>query len=199
MVQGDIHVKFLGDAQRGEDIVRPVGVGLQRNFLVNHRQHSLQLHIHRGLFGVFRVGGIGFFGLVVFHCPGQQVPQQRRRAHAGNRHFFLAAVNPLGVFAKGAFHSHRIFEDHVVYPLAVHLDCHKGSAHHVAAAGAGHRSGDAGGRRLGQGFVHRLDGVNGPDMRRHGVGAFIAVCAFKADGGFLQADVAMAVHQAGGH
>ena len=42
-------VRHCQAAGKGKDVIRPVGMCLQRNFPLHNRDHSLQLHIKAGV------------------------------------------------------------------------------------------------------------------------------------------------------
>ena len=114
VVQGGLHPEFLGNPHGGEDVVGPVGVALQGDLAVDHRQHGLQLHVE---------GGILPGQLIVPVALGleQQLPQQRRHGHAGHGAFLQAlAIAALGILAEGALHGGRLLQQHIVHPLACH-------------------------------------------------------------------------------
>ena len=48
-------------------------------------------------------------------------------------------------------------------------------------------------------LVHGVEAVDAPHLGSDGIGHFVVVIAFKADGLFVQADVAVAFHKAGSH
>ena len=51
MIKRDVYVKFLRDADRRQDVVRAVGVRLERNLLAENRQQRFQLHVERARLG----------------------------------------------------------------------------------------------------------------------------------------------------
>ena len=200
VVQGDVQVKLFGNAQRCKDIVRPVCMGFQRDLLAHDRQHSVQLAVISGLFVVLRVLLVGVHFLPVVFRLDQQFAQQSGSAHTGHGHLLLAgAVAAFGVFAKSDLHGHRVFDDHIVHPLAAQLDGQEGAAHHIGAARAGDRCGHAVAIRVKQGFIHGVQAIDAPHLGCHGISHFVIVIAFKANGLFIQTDVAVCFHKAGGH
>ena len=192
VVQGGLHPEFLGNPHGGEDVVGPVSVAFQGNFTVDDRQHGLQLHVE---------GGILPGQLIVPVALGleQQLPQQRRHGHAGHGAFLQAlAIAALGILAEGALHGGGLLQQHIVHPLACQLQHREGAAHHVGAAGAGAGGGDTAPQGVGEGTVLRIDGVDGPQLRRQGFHDLIVVHALPAQTLIVQTDVTVGLHAAGG-
>ena len=192
VVQGGLHPEFLGDPHGGEDVVGPVGVALQGNLAVDHRQHGLQLHVE---------GGILSGQLVVPVALGleQQLTQQRRHGHAGHGAFLHAlTVAALGILAEGALHGGGLLQQHIVHPLAGQLQHREGAAHHVGTAGAGAGGGDAAAESVGECPVLGVDGVDGPQLGGQRLHHLVVVHALPAQALVVQADVAVGLHTAGG-
>ena len=195
VIQRDVNVKFAGNAQGGENVIRPMGMSFQRNFFVDHRQQSFQLHIEGP--GFFRI----FFG--GFHLGGitlrleKLLPQQRCDCHTGHRLLFaVLTIAALGIFAKGDLHGCGILDDHIVYAVAVQLQRHERAAQNVGGAGAGHGGGHAALQRVGEGLAPGIDAVDGPQFRRDRAGIFVRVVALPANAFFVDADVAVRVDKA---
>ena len=198
VVQGNLQIELLGDAQGGKNVVGAVGVGLQGDFPAHYRPHGVQLHVKIRFFLRLALF-IGFPFLLIFPGFEEQPPEQGGGAHPGGRDLLLAAVNPLGIFAEGYFHRRRVLDHHFIHPLAAELDGAEGAAHHIGAAGAGDGAGNAGFQRLGKALVHGVDGVNAPHLGGNGVGGLVDIVAHPAHNLFLQADVAVGLHKARRH
>ncbi len=200
VIQSDTHPEFLCYAQGGEDIICPVGVAFQRNFPPHYRQHGMELHVKVRLLVFFGILLPGIQGFLIVLRLLQGFPQQGGGAHTGDGRFFvIPAVAALGVFPKGYFHGHRVLHHHVVHPPAAKLYSQESAPHHIGAAGAG----DGGGHPVAVGIekslVHGIQAVDTPHVGGDRVGAFVVIRPFKADGLFVQADMAVALHKARGH
>lgn len=145
VLQRDAHAELMGDAQRGEDIVGLVGVGLQRDGAVQHRQQGLPFLVVGRQLGGVAVRRLFAGGVVL--CRRQRAAQDGGGGHAGR--VALVFIHPLGVLAEGTLHRRRVFDDHVVHPVAHGFHGQEGAAQYVGAARPGADAGDAGiaGRR----------------------------------------------------
>ena len=192
MIQGQTYTKFLGNADRGENIIGTVGVALQGDLALDDRLHCLHLHIEGGIF----TGGL-ILGVAL--CLEQGLPENSRHTHTGHRCFLAAlTVAALGIFAKSALHRDGVFQDHIVNALAVKLYCHKGTAHHIGTAGTGTGGGHAALQGVGECLVLGIDGVNGPHLRGNGVNDLVVVHTLPAHSLIVQADVTVGINTSGG-
>ena len=192
VVQRGLDAELLGDTDGGEDVVGPVSVAFQGNFTVDDRQHGLQLHVEGGILP-------GQLIIPVTASLEQQLPQQCCHRHPGHGTLLQAlSVAALGVFAEGAFHGGGLLQQHIVYPFTGQLQHREGAAHHVGAAGAGAGGGDTTPQGVGEGTVLRIDGVDGPQLRRQGFHDLIVVHALPAQTLIVQTDVTVGLHAAGG-
>ena len=195
MVQRDVHVKFLRDADRRQDVVRAVGMRLERNLLAENRQQRFQLHVERARLGRVLLGLLDLLRVAL--RLEERLAQRRRDGHARNRHLVaVLAVNALGVLAERNLHRRRVFENHVVHAVAVQLHRHKRAAQHVRRAGAGHRRRHAAANRVAECFVPRVDAVDGANFRRNRAGILVRVVALPAARLLVHADVAVRIDKA---
>ncbi len=74
----------------------------------------------------------------------------------------------------------------------------KRAADDIPATGSGRDAGDAGLEGFAERNVLRFDRIDRAQFGKHGVGHFIAVRSFEADGFFEDADMAMRIDDAGG-
>ncbi len=110
-----------------------------------------------------------------------------------------AAIAALGIFPKGNFHGHRIFDHHIVYPLAPQFNRQEGAAHHIGAARTCYRRGYAVAVSIEKGLVHGVQAVDALHMGGNRIGHLVIVVPLKAYGLLVQAHMAVAVHKARGH
>ena len=193
MIHGHLQAEFFGDPDGGENVVAAVGVALQRDLALHHRDHGFHLHIKAGVLA-------GFLVLQVTLGLEQGLPQHGGGTHTGHGGALgTLAVAPLGIFAESALHSQRELDDHIVDPLAHQLDGDEGAADDIGAAGAGAGGGHAAADGVGEGFVQGIDGVDGPHLGSHGVDDLVVILAFPAGCFVVQTNVAMGVHAARGH
>ena len=196
VVERDLDAELIGNAERREDVIGAVGMGLERDLAVDHGQHRLHLEVEGTRFALLFGGGDVL--LVLSHLVGR-LAQKPGDGHAGDRR--LASVLPvaaLGIFAEGDLHGDRALEDHGVDVVADELDRGEGAADDVRGAGAGNGRGDA--RRKGDGnrLVIGPEAVNGAHVGRDGVGALVDVGALPAGGFAMEAEVAVGLDEAGG-
>ncbi len=173
-----VQMEFLRDADCRVNIIRAVGVKMNLHFTLQGRDQSFRLHVVIRWISVF----IRFGCLKVFHIAFRlrELPaDQGRRAHARIRRFAFLMVNGFGVFAQRHLDGKRLFDNHIVNPCAIRLDGRHLAADRVGAAGAGHHGCNAGGSGLRKAPVHRVDGINGAELRRYGVGFLVPVVPFK--------------------
>ena len=88
-------------------------------------------------------------------------------------------VNRFRVLAQCHLHGNRRFDNHIVDAEACRFNRCQLAADGVGAAGARHHCGHAGIERLAEAAVHRVDGVDCPQLRRDRVGLFVAVVPLK--------------------
>ena len=149
MVERNVQIELTGNAQGGQNVVRAVRVGLERNLLANDGQQSLQLHIKRaGLGGVFfrRID----FSSIALRLE-ELFAQERRDRHAGDG-FLMAVLTiaALGVLAESNLHGDGILDNHIVDAVAIEFEGNERAAEDIRRAGAGGRGGH-----------HRLQGRGG--------------------------------------
>ena len=192
VLQRQLHAKLLGDADGGADIIRPVGMGLQRNLAPQHGDQGLQLHIKGGALEDIVPGSL--LALHVLPGPEQHLPQLGGGGHAGGIALILVAA--LGVFTESTLHGHRCAHHHVVYTAAPGLDGHKCAAQHVGATRAGAHSGHASFQSHTNSLLHGIEAVDGTHLAGQHVVHFVVVMALKPHAVVVQAQVAVGLHQA---
>ena len=193
MLQRQAQVELPRDAQRREDVVGLMGVGLQGDLTRQHRQQGLELLVVGGHFGYIAVGRL-LAGAVVPRLH-QRAAQERRRGHAGG--IALVAVAALGVLAEGTFHGNRVAHDHFVHTVAHGFHGQKGAAKHIGAARASADAGHAGPARVRQRRVTRVDAVDRAQLRRPDVVHLVVVAALVPDAVAVQANVSMGIDKTG--
>ena len=193
MLQRQAQVELPRDAQRREDVVGLMGVGLQGDLTRQHRQQGLELLVVGGHFGYIAVGRL-LAGAVVPRLH-QRAAQERRRGHAGG--IALVAVAALGVLAEGTFHGNRVAHDHFVHAIAHGFHGQKGAAKHVGAARAGADAGHAGPARVRQRRVTRVDAVDRAQLRRPDVVHLVVVAALVPDPIAIKADMGVGIDKTG--
>ena len=193
VLKRDVHVELAGDAQRGEQVVGLVRVGLQGDFAPQHGHQRVQLHVEGG-----GLGGVVLGRVELVHVLArleEHLAQVRGGGHAAA--VALLAIAPLRILAEGALHGGLCLDDHLLHAHTHRLDGREGAAQHVRAARADAHRGHAGVPRLGQRTVARLDAVDGAQLRRGVVAVFVVVLALEADAVSVQADMAVRLDKAG--
>ena len=192
MLQRDLHVEFLRDPQRCENIVGLMGVRLQRQLAMQYRPQRFQLHIVSRQLAFIAARGQHL--PVVFSGLQKHFAQLGCRRHPGI--VILIFITALRVLAKRAFHRDFLFHDHLIDALADRLDRRERTAQHIRTARSGADGCDAGQRRFTERRIHRIDAVDRAQLRRQDIRHLIAVVALKTNPGAVQADVAMRLDKA---
>ena len=191
MVQRELQAKLARDAHGRQDIVRAVGVALERDLAVDHGQHGLELHVERRILARLLV-------VAVAERAQQQLAQQGGDRHA--RHGALAlvvAVAALGILAEGALHRGGRAQNHPVDALSGQLYDGERAADDVCAAGSGAGRRHAAAQGQPEGLVLRIDGVDGAQLRRQRLDDLIIIHALPAHALVVEADMAVRLHAAG--
>ena len=192
VVQRELQAKLARDAHGRQDIIRAVGVALERDLAVDHGQHGLELHVERRILARRLV-------VAVAERAQQQLAQQGGDRHA--RHGALAlvvAVAALGILAKGALHRGGRAQNHPVDALSCQLYDGERAADDVCAAGSGAGRRHAAAQGQPEGLVLRIDGVDGAQLRRQRLDDLIIIHALPAHALVVEADMAVGIDKAGG-
>ena len=105
MFQCYIDIKLPGNTQSGKKVICLVGVGLQRDFFAEHRQHGLEFYIE-GRTVCNMISGTSQFCLI-FPGPEKNLTQAGSSGHAAGVSFFL--VIALWILTKGTLHGSFFF------------------------------------------------------------------------------------------
>ena len=88
-------------------------------------------------------------------------------------------VNRFRVLAQCHLHGNRRFDNHIVDAEACRFNRCQLAADGIGAAGARHHCGHAGIERLAEAAVHRVNGINGAQLRGQGLRFLVAVVPLK--------------------
>ena len=166
MIQRDIQIKFLRNANRGQDIIRTMRMRLERNLLADDRKKGFQLHVKRTFLARVFLSFFDFLGITL--CLKQLFTQKRCNRHARNRLLLaVLTIAALRIFTESNLHRDRILDNHVVHAIAVELHRDKAAAQHVRRTGARNRGRHAAAQRIAKRFIARVDAVNRTHLRRH--------------------------------
>ena len=135
----------------------------------------------------------GFLARYVVPGGEQGFTQLGGGGHAGG--IALVLVAPLWVFAEGAFHGHRVPENHVIYTAAVGFHSKKGAAQYIGAARPYAYGGDAAPPGHFDGTVLGVEAVDAPELGRDDVSHFVVVDAVVAHAIAVQGEVAVGIHK----
>ena len=189
-------VELLADPDPGNDVIRPVGVDVDRELPPEDGEQRLQLGvIVRLLLLLILQGPLQL--LPVLLRLGQILPDHRGGGHAGCGGLPALVVGELGVLPQGQLHGRRSLKHHGVHPAAVGLDGGKLAADGIGAARAGENGGHSGLPGLLKAAVHGVDGVHRPQVGGAGIGGLIAVIPLHAHRVPEHPQMAVGVHKAG--
>ena len=181
-----LYRKFLGDAQRSENIIRPMCVKMCRTRAVQHRQQRLIFRIIlRQIRWIFRV--LLLFSVLLRLV--QRLPNERGRCHARHRRLIFVIVARFWVLSQRKLHRARLFDNHVINAASCRLNRRNLSGNRVAAARRPQTAGDSRFARLLKAAFHRVDAVNHAQLRRDRVGVLISVLPFETEGILKQAQM----------
>ena len=116
--QRQIEVQFLGQTDRGQNIVCLMGMDLHRDLFLDDRDHRFALVVEGRHLG--NIVPCCFFLCQILFGFEYHIAHNSCRGHTGAVAFVLVAS--LRILAEGAFHSDRIFDDHVIHADTGRLD-----------------------------------------------------------------------------
>ena len=170
MLQRDIHIEFSGNPQCGKEILCRMGVGLQRDFLFQHRNQCLHLHVQ--IRTLFRIVSCGLLFFQILFCLCQGLTQVKCRCHPACGKL---TVPVLRIFTEGTLHADGFFYNHIVDAIAPGFHRSKGAAQHVGASRSGADCGYTAQCCRTHAFIHGIDSIDGPQLRRHDIVLFVIV------------------------
>ena len=184
-----------GDPYRGQYVICPVRVSLERDLSVEHLQERLHFHVIIGLVVILFVLLIVFLHPFVLGRLHQALPEQCGCGHPCHGRLSLFVVYGFGILAQCDLHCDRLFYDHVLDSPPVCLKRRKLSADHICTARPCDNGGDAVFSCLNKGPVCVVDSVDRPQVRHDRIRSFIAVISFEPDRVLPHANVAVRVHK----
>ena len=193
--QHEVEVKFLCQADGGEDVVGAVAVDVGFEFPGDDRHQRLTFGVEVRRIGVLIL--LRFAAVLVIALGlSELLANQGSGGHAGHRGLGFVVVAALGIFSKRKFHRDRRLEHHAVDVVAKSFDGAELAADGVCAARPGDHGGDGGIHRLGKALVERVDGVDAAQVRGDRVGHLVEVVALKVQPFLGQPHVAVGVDKA---
>ena len=193
MLQRHLNAEFTGKTNGCANIVCTMRVNLQRHLALDDRNQRLHLDI---IFRSFqRIASCCFFLPDIILDIVQGLTEQCGSTHSGIRLLFW----PLDILTKGALHSNRVLEDHIIDAGPVCLDCNESSRQDAPAPRAGANRCHAALERFANIAVGRIERVKGTHLRTGVITGFVIIGASNIKAVIIQTSMTMGIHKTGKH
>ena len=199
VLDGEVQIKLLADADGGADIVGPVGMDTALHLPAHDGHQSIQLEVGLGSLGGIFLRLEQSIGIILGIIEG--LAQQSGCTHTGHGHLILSAIDALGILAQSELHLLSTGDDHFLGGMAPQLIDNAGAAAHIGRTRQSANGGKAGVTHLFNGIITGVDGVRGPHLRSDRIAHLVAILAQGRHGvGFVKVgDMGMGVDETRGH